>query len=301
MSGNASVFHQAMKSNIPEKPAFVIDLSEEQKARMARDNEKMAERMRQVEIAATASRQQQRAFPLVESLAGKNNAGDPKQHAKQNERQENRQKDQQQASGLVASQPIDTGDMQLGPDAKAKKGANVATAKLTPKLASAAEAKTRATHDVSKTHQPMTHKTTPDTTHKTPSAPVSQAKAPAKTATPVKVATLSSKQSPATVKPSQKAKPSAPDAQKSAKNISSEDKKGWLIQVASFRKSANAAAMQKRLARHGMESSIVKNRSKSGMLYRVRIGPWSQKQAAAQQQAALEEIVGLNTLLVKNR
>jgi len=50
-----------------------------------------------------------------------------------------------------------------------------------------------------------------------------------------------------------------------------------------------------------MDSNIVTNRSKSGMIYRVRIGPWHQKQAAARQQVALEKLVGLDTMLLKIR
>lgn len=254
MSGNASVFHESMKSNIPEKPAFVIDLSEEQKARMARDKEQFAARA-----------QQDHAFPLVESLADKGAAPQPA-------------KAQQQASAVLVSKPVETGDMQLGPVAEAKKPAihSLPAGEKANKAAPAVAKKADKPSQTLATAKP---------------ARAQRSSQPAS----VQVATLASTSATPPIK-----SPSKTAKAQSAKS-SDVSKNGWVIQVASFRKSANADAMKKRLERHGMESSIVKNRSKNGMLYRVRIGPWHKKQTAAQRQAELEKIVGLNTLLVKDR
>lgn len=259
MSGNASVFHESLKSNIPEKPAFVIDLSEEQKLRVAAENEKMAARALQGELDKSLSESKQ--FPLTEAWADAESStvlaiaakpatdvvGDSTDNmdAEKSTRSPSAPDTQAEnlapANRLIASKPIATPDMPV-----------VEIKTVDEKKAAIALAK--------------------------PVQKPSAVNAPKSVTTQEKVT----------------AKPAI-----AAAAVSGNSNQGWIVQVASFKKSANAQALQKRLARHGMQSSVVKNTSKNGMLYRVRLGPWETKDTAAEQQAALEKIVGMDTLLLK--
>ena len=283
LSGNASVFHQSLQSNIPEKPAFVIDLSEEQKLRVASDNEKMAARMANGEL---TSNTETAHFPLSETLpATARNKPTEQAHTASSA---TASAEKVPASALVATKPIATQDMSFGPD-------------HTPSQAGAS------THATSKSKPSATSRSTTASSSTTASASKN-------TVTAQKIAKLSPPQTALISKDriskvtASKASAAATNSNSTAKKPStaasktsatSKIQKGWIVQVASFREPANATALQQRLARHGMESSVIKNRSKNGMLYRVRLGPWDRKQTAAQQQAALEKIVNLDTLLLK--
>lgn len=267
MSGNASVFHESLKSNIPEKPAFVIDLSEEQKLRVANDNEKMAARMMRGEISATAALTS--PFPLTETLTeNKSSVATTGGSA-----------DSAKSSSAKADAGENKPGLETGDNSANALNVTVGTSSVAQTQATTASAK-----PASKLNKPISEQlvATKPIDDKSSHTGKKSSMASANAAT-TKLAKLTATPSKSTVAPGSKAQ------------------KGWIVQVASFREPANAAAMQKRLARLGLQSSVEKNTSKNGMLYRVRLGPWAKKQIAAKQQAALEKVVGLDTLLLKLR
>lgn len=276
LSGNASVFHQSLQSNIPEKPAFVIDLSEEQKLRVASDNEKMAARMASGEL---ASNTESAHYPLSETLPA--TASDKPTVQQQAAASITPASEKTSTTALVATKPIATQDMSFGPDhTPSQASATLNSANSSANSSAKNNAKTTVTAQKIAKISPQAA----TLANKASATAVTSSSASATKASVATIAKVATKKNNATV---------------SKANATSKLAKGWIVQVASFREPANATALQQRLARHGMESSVIKNRSKNGMLYRVRLGPWDRKQTAAQQQAALEKIVNLDTLLLK--
>lgn len=293
MSGNASVFRESMKSNIPEKPAFVIDLSEEQKLRVASDNEKMAERMARGELGNAMAEAGQ--FPLTEALS----QAEP--GTIQNTDNATSLSTNTSAAGSAVASDAGSSSTVNNANSKPARAAtstaalasdSAATAGATsvPGAGSALSSSNAGKQKSANPNQLVASKPLETTDMSMPSG---NGAADAETPKVIVSAPAKAAHAAPTV-----AKTVANTA-KSTGVANKESQQGWIVQVASFKKSANAEALKKRLARHGMQSSVVKNNSKNGMLYRVRLGPWDKKQLAAEQQAALEKIVDLDTLVLQ--
>ena len=72
---------------------------------------------------------------------------------------------------------------------------------------------------------------------------------------------------------------------------------GWVVQVGSFSDSKNARALRDKLRQQGYASFVEDIKSKSGRVYRVRVGPELTRQAAEQLQQRLTKKAGLTGLV----
>lgn len=70
---------------------------------------------------------------------------------------------------------------------------------------------------------------------------------------------------------------------------------GWVVQLASFSREANAESLRATLVTQGYAAFI----EKSGSMYRVRVGPTSGQQQARALRAALEQAVNLQGMVVR--
>lgn len=100
----------------------------------------------------------------------------------------------------------------------------------------------------------------------------------------------------AAIKPATKEEPKAPVVDKStaakdaaAKSDSTEDKWTFYLQVGAFRDQADAEGTKAKLALQGFETQISERPSENGVLYRVRVGPFSQVEAMNKVRAKLSD------------
>ena len=69
-----------------------------------------------------------------------------------------------------------------------------------------------------------------------------------------------------------------PDAAE-AKSESADDKWSYFLQAGAFREQSDAEAMRAKLALMGVEAKVSERQAETGVLYRVRVGPFSQMEA----------------------
>lgn len=65
--------------------------------------------------------------------------------------------------------------------------------------------------------------------------------------------------------------------------------KGWVVQVGSFSRRANALALQKKLRRYQFPAFVEQVSNKHGAVYRVRVGPETQRSDAQAQLQAIQK------------
>lgn len=69
------------------------------------------------------------------------------------------------------------------------------------------------------------------------------------------------------------------DAAAEAKADGAEDKWTYFLQAGAFREQADAESMRAKLALQGVEAKVSERQSENGVLYRVRVGPFTQLDA----------------------
>ena len=74
---------------------------------------------------------------------------------------------------------------------------------------------------------------------------------------------------------------------------------GWVVQVGSFSKQANAEQLRDKLRKLGMASFVVTGVSDSQTVYRVRVGPEVNREDAEKLQAKIKQKTKLNGLVMK--
>jgi cell division protein FtsN len=70
-----------------------------------------------------------------------------------------------------------------------------------------------------------------------------------------------------------------PEAAADAKGENADDKWSYFLQAGAFREQSDAESMRAKLALMGVEAKISERQSDTGVLYRVRVGPFSQLDA----------------------
>ena len=70
---------------------------------------------------------------------------------------------------------------------------------------------------------------------------------------------------------------------------------GWVVQLASFSREANAESLRAKLVAKGFAAFI----EKTGSMYRVRVGPMSGQQQARDLRATLKLAVNLQGVVVR--
>lgn len=74
---------------------------------------------------------------------------------------------------------------------------------------------------------------------------------------------------------------------------------GWVVQVGSFSKKANAEKLRDRLRKMGMASFVATGKSDNKKVYRVRVGPEISRADAEKIQAKIKQKTKLNGLVMK--
>ncbi len=76
---------------------------------------------------------------------------------------------------------------------------------------------------------------------------------------------------------------------------------GWVVQLASFSREANAKILRAKLVARGFGAFIEKTTTTRSSMYRVRVGPTSGRQQAQDLRAALQQAVSLQGVVVRYR
>jgi cell division protein FtsN len=76
-----------------------------------------------------------------------------------------------------------------------------------------------------------------------------------------------------------KADAATPAPADAAKADAADDKWSYFLQAGAFREQVDADAMRAKLALQGVEAKVSERQSETGVLYRVRVGPFSQLEA----------------------
>jgi len=76
---------------------------------------------------------------------------------------------------------------------------------------------------------------------------------------------------------------------------------GWVVQLASFSREANAKTLRAKLVARGFGAFIEKTTTTRSSMYRVRVGPTSGRQQAQDLRAALQQAVSLQGVVVRYR
>lgn len=74
-------------------------------------------------------------------------------------------------------------------------------------------------------------------------------------------------------------KPEAAEAKAENKAESADDKWSYYLQAGAFREQSDAEGMRAKLALMGVEAKVSEREAETGVLYRVRVGPFSQLEA----------------------
>ncbi|MGH8606192.1 MAG: SPOR domain-containing protein [Gammaproteobacteria bacterium] len=74
---------------------------------------------------------------------------------------------------------------------------------------------------------------------------------------------------------------------------------GWVVQLASFSREANAKTLRAKLVARGFGAFIEKTTTTRSSMYRVRVGPTSGRQQAQDLRAALQQAVSLQGVVVR--
>ncbi len=74
----------------------------------------------------------------------------------------------------------------------------------------------------------------------------------------------------------------------------------WVIQLGSFESETNAATLRERLRKLGFEAYIDRSTGKAGTLFRVRVGPGSERRKAEALRARIAREARVNGLLVRH-
>ncbi|GIX21371.1 MAG: hypothetical protein KatS3mg121_0154 [Gammaproteobacteria bacterium] len=99
---------------------------------------------------------------------------------------------------------------------------------------------------------------------------------------------------PAPVERSPAAAPAAVEAPAAAPDPG----QAWWVQVGSFSRAANAAALRDRLRKAGIEAQVFASRGATGPVYRVRVGPLADRDAAEARAAAVRAAGDFPTLIL---
>lgn len=96
---------------------------------------------------------------------------------------------------------------------------------------------------------------------------------------------------------------SKPDSAATAptENILSTDLSGWAVQVGSFSSKKNALALQQRLRDKQYAAFVEAYQAKSGVRYRVRIGPELSADKAKQLASKLKREMGIDGLVLRHK
>jgi len=86
---------------------------------------------------------------------------------------------------------------------------------------------------------------------------------------------------------------------KAAPTVEPSDVTGWVVQVGSFSKQANAEQLRDKLRKLGMASFVVTGVSDNQTVYRVRVGPEVDRKEAEKLQAKIKQKTKLNGLVMK--
>lgn len=114
-----------------------------------------------------------------------------------------------------------------------------------------------------------------------PTAPAPQASAPAASATP---APSKSETRTADAKPSAATPPAS-----ASKSDTNDDKWTYFLQTGAFRDQADAESARAKLALLGFEAKVTERTADSGVLYRVRIGPFEHADAMNRTRSKLSD------------
>lgn len=74
-------------------------------------------------------------------------------------------------------------------------------------------------------------------------------------------------------------KPETAEAKAETKTESADDKWSYFLQAGAFREQSDAEGMRAKLALMGVEAKISERQAETGVLYRVRVGPFNQMEA----------------------
>lgn len=89
--------------------------------------------------------------------------------------------------------------------------------------------------------------------------------------------------------PETKAADAKPAAQAPAKSDAADDKWTYFLQAGAFRDKADAESARAKLALLGFEAKVTERTADSGVLYRVRIGPFEQAEAMNRTRSKLSD------------
>jgi len=103
----------------------------------------------------------------------------------------------------------------------------------------------------------------------------------------------SPKAHPEAEKPSPVSPPEAP-AKADNSTAAKPDLKGWLVQVGSFSRKANAMSLQDRLRKQGYAAYVEAYETKNGARYRVRVGPELSEEKSKATASSLKRKMGID-------
>jgi len=104
------------------------------------------------------------------------------------------------------------------------------------------------------------------------------------------------KAEPPVVKPEQDSTPTVPMVSNPSTDLS-----GWAVQVGSFSSKKNALALQKRLRDKQYAAFVEAYKAKSGVRYRVRVGPELSSDKAKQLASKLKREMGIDGLVLRHK
>ncbi len=104
----------------------------------------------------------------------------------------------------------------------------------------------------------------------------------------------------ATPPPVREAAPTAPAAPVAAAPAAGEDRFTYYLQAGAFREMADAESTRAKLALLGFEAAITDRNSDSGVLHRVRVGPYAQVETMNKARAKLLDS-GVDVAIVRNQ
>ncbi|MGM0595066.1 MAG: SPOR domain-containing protein [Pseudomonadota bacterium] len=109
---------------------------------------------------------------------------------------------------------------------------------------------------------------------------------------------------PAPAEPAEAPAPIAPEPQAEAPPETSEteaqQRVGWVVQVGSFSRSANAMGLRDKLRQQGFTAFVEKLRSGGSSVYRVRVGPELRREAAEAQREKIKSEMALEGLVMEH-
>lgn len=96
-------------------------------------------------------------------------------------------------------------------------------------------------------------------------------------------------------------KPAEPATKEAQAKSLAPDLSGWVVQVGSFSRKANALSLQDRLRNKGYTSYVEAYQAKSGTRYRVRVGPELSEEKSKATAASLKRDMGIDGFVLQQK